>query len=493
MTLTRLGAVVALLAVVAGGVAVLRRPPASPILATITLGQPPWLMSGVALDTHAGRAIVGDDAGQRIDVVDTHSGALVRSILFAAASNGNGLRPLMMHEDGVVDEQNGHAFVPLSTRPPGLAILDTRSGRLIRVLPFSAMPGSNVGLDVPTHHLFDLSGGYSPEQVNMRDATSGRLLHTTALDPPASPSSGYGWGSGTMPILVDTPDERVFVSHFDSNVVSVLDTRHGRLLRTVTVAPTFPNTGISVATPVLDARTHRVFVSAGTSGTVVMLDARSGRLLRAINVSGFTATPVVDEATNRVVILTTNDLDMLDARSGRMLARSSLPGGLGGIPIIDPRGGLIIAPNQVQNTVEMFNGSSGRLLRATPIGGTPGSGMTVAVDARGGYVFAVRTGPYDWHANAFTGSASLVVLDLRSGRIRRTLALDGVGDGRAYVDDRAGRALVLVSGGPAVAEPDPYGWLPSWLRRRLPFLPRPHARTRMAPATLTVLDLARLL
>jgi hypothetical protein len=59
--------------------------------------------------------------------------------------------------------------------------------------------------------------------------------------------------------------------------------------------------------------------------------------------------------------------------------------------------------------------------------------------------------------------------------------------------DAPARRLIVANEGdlaPRQAS-DPWGWLPRWLRARLPFLPQPPRPTRR-PASVTVLDTSRL-
>jgi DNA-binding beta-propeller fold protein YncE len=84
----------------------------------------------------------------------------------------------------------------------------------------------------------------------------------------------------------------------------------------------------------------------------------------------------------------------------------------------------------------------------------------------------------------------LSVLDTRSGAVLRTVPV-GLAPGDIAVDERAGRALVLNLGG-TVHVTDAWRWLPLWLRRRLPFVPRQGPGARTVGGSVTVLDTTRL-
>jgi hypothetical protein len=60
------------------------------------------------------------------------------------------------------------------------------------------------------------------------------------------------------------------------------------------------------------------------------------------------------------------------------------------------------------------------------------------------------------------------------------------------LDGPARRALVFNVGGGTVRVPDLWGWVPPWLRRVLPFLPRAPSRTRTVPASVTIIDISHL-
>ncbi len=52
---------------------------------------------------------------------------------------------------------------------------------------------------------------------------------------------------------------------------------------------------------------------------------------------------------------------------------------------------------------------------------------------------------------------------------------------RANDDGAAHRALALLDGSPFTPQPDPWGWVPAWLRARLPFVPAPPPPAQIVP------------
>lgn len=90
------------------------------------------------------------------------------------------------------------------------------------------------------------------------------------------------------------------------------------------------------------------------------------------------------------------------------------------------------------------------------------------------------------------GPGSLSVVDERTGSVVRTARV-GVRPMGLALDRVAGRLVVLNDGG-AVGQraADPWGWIPSWARGLLPFIPGPPRDPTIAPASISVLDMTRL-
>jgi len=57
------------------------------------------------------------------------------------------------------------------------------------------------------------------------------------------------------------------------------------------------------------------------------------------------------------------------------------------------------------------------------------------------------------------------------------------------IDEQAGRAIVLTQETDVDSiSADSWGWLPSWLRHAVPFIPTPRSVTRVVPGSIVVLD-----
>jgi YVTN family beta-propeller protein len=134
----------------------------------------------------------------------------------------------------------------------------------------------------------------------------------------------------------------------------------------------------------------------------------------------------------------------------------------------------------------MLDARRGSVIRSVPVGIGPGA---MAVDARHQHLLVTNVGAMDSAGNPL-GPGRVSVLDTRSGTVLRTVPV-GLAPGDVAVDERAGRALVLNLGG-TVHVPDAWTWLPSRLRRLLPFVPRQAPGARMVGGSVTVLDTTRL-
>jgi len=137
---------------------------------------------------------------------------------------------------------------------------------------------------------------------------------------------------------------------------------------------------------------------------------------------------------------------------------------------IDERSGLIYVAGFNGHTVDIFDGRSGRFRRGTPV---PGDPEAIAVDDVTGRVLVVVGHQRASPGGLVAGATALCALDGVTGRLRRVLPLGASTRARLYLDGPAHRALVLLDGGPHVPRPDPWGWVPAWLRARLPFVPAP--------------------
>ncbi len=333
--------------------------------------------------------------------------------------------------------------------------------------------------------------------LTILDATNGRVVRAFALPTRHIDigNGGFGLHPGP-PIVVDERASRVYVSAFDRSGVYSVDAASGRIIRTLTLSsPTSPAMpAYRWSSLFVDDRLGRLIVVGGGQGTTTLttIDTARWRTLRSISVGPF-AFPSIDTTTRRVVVAnaTASSIALLDAVTGRPLR--TLPGPAISTPfptypiVVDERSGHVLLANPGTGIIDVIDGMNGRLLHTTPTG----PNLTgVALDRGSGRLFATSIGPIN-RVRQPVGEGRLWVVDARTGAVLRTLPV-GVAPFVVALDAHARRALVLSSGGAPVAAPDPWGWLPPWLRRALPFLPQHAPAARVAPPSMTVIDTSRL-
>ena len=89
-----------------------------------------------------------------------------------------------------------------------------------------------------------------------------------------------------------------------------------------------------------------------------------------------------------------------------------------------------------------------------------------------------------------TSGQGLNVLDALTGTVLRTVPLPG-NAGPAVVDEHTGRAFVVIHRRRPVGTVDPWGWIPSPLRRLLPFVPAPPTPGVADSVSVTMIDATR--
>jgi len=394
----------------------------------------------------------------------------------------------------VVDEQSGHVFVFGETRDRGIPntiMLDGPRATILRTTPVETFSlGPPVLVDARRGHLI-VTGN-----VTILSTHTGAILHNlrqevglAALDQPSGhlfvaadagdsvsmlDASGQPTAAPPVPaafpraMLEDQRTRRVFVLNAGDGTVIMLDARDGTLRRTTTtgIAPSV-NVGDSDQLA-LDAAAGHVFASASSSPIIVMLDASSGAQLHTTLVGGTPTVLAVDQRRRRVVVAdgSHNRVVVLDAKSGLLIATTPV-GRRPGAIVVDGVTGRAFVLND-DNTISVIDTRTGALVRTVTLGmphaprAVPylaGVSSEIAIDVRHGHAFVV-----DGNNDA------VLMLDARDGSLQRTIPV-GPRPLAIAADDRRGLAYVVSAASrPAL---DRWGWLPGWLRNRLPFLPKP--------------------
>ncbi len=237
--------------------------------------------------------------------------------------------------------------------------------------------------------------------VSLLDSRSGRLVRTITV--------------GFYPelVAVDAPSGHAFVAT-DEGLVSMLDGQTGSVLQSVRV-------GTDVADLAVDAQTGRVFGADPDDGTVSLLDARSGAVLANVAVSGDPQHVAVDAQTGRVFVAsdgaTGGYITVLDARSGAVI--STLQVGPSPRPWVQQRIGRVLVYDRA-GRVAVLDARSGRLLRTVSLRADMYAG---AVDERTGRVIMAAAPLGTEPSTICRGAGRLVVLDARSAAVVKSVAV----------------------------------------------------------------------
>jgi YVTN family beta-propeller protein len=377
--MTRRYALAGLLLLMLAGVMAARTATAGGTVHPVALAQHPH---AVVVDTRTSRAFITSHGADRrsgvVSVVDTTTGTLVRTVRLgtypdAIAVNERTTRVFIGRDDGTV------------------SLLDARSGAVLGcvVLPHDSAPRTRSGIgvgnavvqglavDERTGRVFVASlgmGGEPLSRVSMLDGRSGAILHSMAVEDPAT-------------LAVDARAGRVLIMNQDGSV-RVLDARtamalHGNPVRSAAGA---------VA---VDERTSHVFVADQNGTAVNILDARTGTLLHTTPVGQTPVALAMAAQTGRVFVVTANNdagpgsVSMLDARTGAVLRTVTLAGALTGVAV-DERRGRVFVTNAgttdrrgtwaAPGSVQVLDAHSGALVRTIPTGVAP---LAAAVDGQG--------------------------------------------------------------------------------------------------------------
>ena len=350
-----------------------------------------------------------------------------------------------------VDGATGHAFVVdrdtngyAALGQGSVSMIDTRAGTVLRTAPVGADPREAV-IDTRNGHV--LVANDDDSSVSVLDARSGALLGTAHV------------GSHPHNVAVDERTNRAFVVNSGDGSVSVLDARRAVVLRTVRLGSDFVLSGIAV-----DARTGRVFVgdTSGPTDVVHVLDARTGTLHGApTNSSAASSYPMALYSSG---LYATDDMAVDPAPAAGA-----------------PDGRVFVVSSAILRT---FDARTGRTLRTATVGGIASA---VALDASRHRVYVASINGVDVNGVP-SGPGRVTVFDERSGAVLRVVDA-GMTPRALGVDTGTGHVVVVDAGGSVTAS-NAWAWIPAGIRARVPFFNSP-VRTRVVPASVSVLDLSR--
>jgi len=428
----------------------------------------------------------------------------------------------------VVDDSSGRTFLTLSDSQGNahIIVVDTASGRIQRTIPIAADNLNALAVDPRVGRVFlatdaclDGACTRTAGTVRIFDARTGGLVRVVHVGPDAE-ALAVDEQAGRIYVDAAANASCAGVCPSDDGMLVALDTRRGQIVRAI--PPHVP--GVTQATMALDRHVgHLVVVgnSYNGPGMVNLLDVVSGRLLHTLPLTaGVWGSPVIDGATGRAFVAvgsdsgttTTGSVDVIDSETGALVRAVPLPGGMVRLAVDEPAGRALAttfgpAHRAVYNfaggggVVEMIPTGSGRLLILDARTGavlhtiTTGPGTTaVAVDTRRGRVFVASTGAIT-PSGAYAGPGTLTVVDERRGTIMRRVLVNVNPTGLTF-DEQTQHLFIAYQGSPITPPtPDPWNWMPSWLRSRLPFIPlipRGASPSPAVPGGVSVLDTAHL-
>jgi DNA-binding beta-propeller fold protein YncE len=143
-----------------------------------------------------------------------------------------------------VDEKTRRVFVPTASAngQGAVSMLAARSGTVLRTIPMTGVP-YGVAVDQQTQHVFvaDVGDGRLDGTVRMLDARTGAVLRTIPVGGAPLVLTAAG-RLGRAFVLGTDGGAQAFLDHlapgpfpWPDDTLSVLDTRRGTILRTVTV------------------------------------------------------------------------------------------------------------------------------------------------------------------------------------------------------------------------------------------------------------------
>jgi len=375
-----------------------------------------------------------------------------------------------------VDAPLGHVAVGDSL-DGAVRLFDDRDGRLLRTIGLGAAFASQaLAVDTRVHHLFvdGPAADGSGSRLWTLDMRTGVLFQATHLTGVVA-SIGVDEGAG-----------RVVVADEEGARVTILDTRTGRVQRTTRVgrAPlaTAVDGSLGLAYAVAGGA-YRAGYPAG-EGAVSVLDTRTGRVRRTVTVGVMPGAIAVDDAAGLAVVANSGDrtVSMLATRDGALHGAAVPVGARPSAVAVDARNGRAYVVNAGDNTVSVLDIRRRVIVRTVRVSVSP---RAIAIDSTRGLVLVAADGPLDAQGYP-VGPGVVDVLDAGSSAVVRTVAV-GVAPRAIAVDGQGGRVIVINSGGVVGA---PFGWA-SRLWRWPPWTPvsPPDPSAGRAPASVTILDL----
>ncbi len=214
-------------------------------------------------------------------------------------------------DDGhiAVDDVSGRIFVSnavsyVENQPaPFVAVLDARSGAFLHNIRLSSPPAQVVAF--PRIHRL-LVTSLSGTTLWTIDSRSDRVLRTVTIWHGAAPPSDLN-GSSVLTAAADQTSNQLLLGRWwKSEGLLIVDTRNGRIQRTIAT-----NMGAGQVGSAVDGRRQRAFVLASRPGLAAgqwssaleTVDLRRGRVLHSVSTVDNPTSVMVDEGNGRAYVL----------------------------------------------------------------------------------------------------------------------------------------------------------------------------------------------
>jgi len=271
------------------------------LIRRVSVGRGP---RAAAVDERTGRVFVVNRDDGTVSVLDAATGAVLRT---------TGVDP--SPRAVAVDERTRRVYVACSAFQGGsVAALDAATGATEPINAVLPRPVGSVAVDEQADRVIasdpNTRGSESPgtPETYIIDGATGVVARTVEIPGTLVATDGH---TGRA-FIVYVPDP--YNAATEGSVVQTLATRGGQLLQTVPVAAS-PLTFLYGAAIAVAVRAGRVIVANPDTDNVSVLDARSGRVVRHIGVGHAPQTVAVDEQTARIFVANAGDntVSMLDA------------------------------------------------------------------------------------------------------------------------------------------------------------------------------------
>ena len=296
--------------------------------------------------------------------------------------------------------------------------------------------------DLPTHYVAAIAvddragvlfvADAEQDRVLMLDGETGRLLRS------------FRTGQGPAALTLDPMRGRLMVANQDDDTLSAIDYRGRGLVSSTSMAlASYPEASLAIDAPIVDIHRQRLYLTGG-AGRAAMLDMRSARPLRRSAALPASDTvlggPLLWDGGRHLYLLQPGSpgvpgtITVLDRDTLRVLASLHVGADAQGMALDPLHHRLFVTGSASLITIDL---PSGRIIRRTPGLGTS---MPPAVDSMDARLFLVAQ-----------DGQHLRTLDSGSDAVLSTLALPYV-SGPLVLDPPRHRLLVPTAGGLAIVD-----------------------------------------